>query len=67
MSELSRDEINFLRLVQRSEDIGDGWRQVSDILWQLVERFDRPELIDKDADKKRVRLSERGLIVAGYL
>lgn len=60
----------LIRLIQRSPDAGDGWRAVSAVLWQLVDRFERKELIEavKNEDGTGViRLSERGAILADYL
>lgn len=45
---LSTGAKSFLRLVQRSKDIGDGWRQVSAVLWPLVIGFENKELIEVD-------------------
>jgi hypothetical protein len=64
---LSAKEKGFLRLIQRSPDIGDGWRQVSDALWALVAFFGKQELIETDCENKRVRLSHDGAIVVRYL
>jgi hypothetical protein len=64
---LSEHEISFIRLVLRSDDVGDGWRNVSNILWRLVRDFKPKELIEIDEPNSRVRLSERGQIVAEYL
>lgn len=67
MSKLADTEVNFLKLIIRSTDRGDGWRQVSTLLWRLVHEFKPKELIEIDYDKLRVRLSERGKIVVEYL
>jgi hypothetical protein len=58
---------SFLKLLLRSPDIGDGWRQVSDVVWPLVSGFDKKELLELNEDEKRVRLSPDGLVVANYL
>lgn len=60
----------FLRLLLRSPDRGDGWRLVSKMVWPLVQDFEHPELIEfiQDPDgTNRVRLTERGKIVADYV
>jgi hypothetical protein len=57
----------FLRLLLRSPDHGDGWRMVSDVCWQLVEDFQSPELIEIDKIGKRIRLTENGKLVASYI
>ena len=70
MSKLTREEIGFLRLVQRSPNDGDGWRSVGKMLWPIVIGFKRPELIETEAlpdGMGRVRFSERGEIVLSYL
>lgn len=60
---------SFLQLLMRLPDTGDGWRQVSEILWPLVARFSAPELLECDRQTQggRVRLSENGLLVTKYL
>lgn len=76
MSKLTDSEETFLRLVLRSKDAYDGWRNVSQVVWPLVLKFQdtRPELVDvkpfdmaTDKLAGRVRLTERGRIVAEYL
>lgn len=70
MAALTDSDINLIRLIQRSPDAGGGWRKVSAILWQLVERFGRKELIETvqaDDGTGVVRLSARGLIAVDYI
>lgn len=65
---LGAKDIDFLRLIQRSHDIGDGWRQMSETLWLfLVPRFEYKELLELNETERKVRLSERGKIVVEYL
>ncbi len=55
----------LLGLIQRSADIGDGWRQVSDVLWPHVQ--DAPgELVELDDIQKRIRLTSEGSAVLTY-
>lgn len=65
MSALSARDKGFLHLILRSPDLGDGWRRVSDMVWPLVEKFPHQELIE--TRQSEVRLSEKGVTVAGYL
>jgi hypothetical protein len=61
---------NFLRLVLRSNDVGGGWRVFTNVTWQLVREFKYQELLDVEPNNDgfgRVRLSERGKIVAEYV
>lgn len=70
MSALKDSEKRFLRLILRSKDIGDGWRNVSLHVWTLVADFKRKELIEAErfeAGAGKVRLSERGRIVVEYI
>lgn len=63
-------DISFLRLLRRSKEVGDGWRNVSMGFWSLVEEFGQPELIEVKPSGDgggRVRLTERGSIVVDYL
>jgi len=57
---------NFLSLLLRSPDKGDGWRSVSNMLWPLVDGFGQKELIET-RDNAFVRLSEKGKIVMEYI
>lgn len=57
---ISTQDKDFLRLIARSPDRGDGWRSVSKVCWTLVEQFGTPELIEVDSDNMRVRLTPDG-------
>lgn len=57
---------DFLRLLDRSPDRGDGWRSVSETCWPLVEQFGVPELIEIDKDNMRVRLTDSGIAVVHF-
>jgi preprotein translocase subunit SecA len=63
---ISRFDRDFLLLLVRSKDIGDGWRQVSDRLWKLVTMFSEPELIEVDEPNKRVRLTDKGATIVEF-
>jgi hypothetical protein len=64
---MTEEQKSLLRLVARSPDIGDGWRQVSDVLWTHVQKWAHPGLTEIDEGLKRIRLSPDGLIVMRYL
>ena len=69
---LCAEDKNFLRLIQRSPDIGEGWRNVSPQLWTLVEERLKtiPALIEAELEPTgggRVRLTEEAQIVMKYL
>jgi hypothetical protein len=64
---LSSKESGTLKLIMRSPDIGDGWRQVSGILWNLVTTDVPAELVEFDHDNKRVRLNGDGNVLARYI
>lgn len=64
---MTQQDKNFIKLIQRSPDHGNGWRQVSDLCWELILEFKQPDLIEIDTELKRVRLSHDGTIVAKYL
>ncbi len=48
----------FLRLLLRSPDEGDGWRSFSKTLWPLVSMFESPDLLEIDKPGMRGRLTE---------
>ena len=62
--------IDFIRLVLRSPDEGDGWRSVSKMLRNFATKMveDAPQLYEtKEEDGKlSVRLSEEGLVLGKY-
>jgi hypothetical protein len=69
MTKLTPKESNFLRYILRSPYAGNGWRVVSRAAWSLVEKFERPELIETKLINGigYFRLSREGLTVAGHL
>jgi hypothetical protein len=67
---ISIDSRQFLRLLLRSPDLGDGWRRVSKMVWPLVEEFTEQDLIEKlesDEGGGNVRLSQKGQAVIEYV
>ena len=68
---LSRDQITMMKLILRSRDTGDGWRNVSKNLSNHVKHTTakRPELyeLNEDSEKLCVRLSPRGVILGDYI
>jgi hypothetical protein len=66
---LTDREKGFLSLILRSPDQGDGWRNVSAVVWPLVAEFKRQELIEIQycGDDRHVRLTPEGNTVAKYL
>ena len=70
MSVLNEKHKPFIRLILRSPDVGDGWRNVSDVLRKTVLSgiTEFPELYEtREMTGLQVRLSERGNIVKDYL
>jgi hypothetical protein len=67
---LTDNENSFLRLLMRSPDRGDGWREVSRTCRPLVDSFAHQELIEKKTNEDgsgMVRLSDRGSVLVDYL
>jgi acetamidase/formamidase len=68
MSKLTPQQKSFVALIVRSEDKGDGWRQVSKAVWPLVAKAALPtDLLEVDADTLRVRFTDAGNAVAAYV
>jgi len=63
---LKPQDADFLRLVNRSPDRGDGWRSVSKTCWPLVTAFTTPELIEIDEPNMLVRLTDEGQAVVDF-
>lgn len=59
---MKQDQKDFLRLVERSPDRGEGWRSISEQLLPLCERHaaELPELLGLDKEGKRIRFTEKG-------
>lgn len=58
--------LNFLRLVERSQDLGDGWRQCSQPVWDRIVMLMPDgvlELVDINARDRQVRLTDTGRAV----
>lgn len=57
---LTRWQKNLAALVERSKDLGGGWRQVGNSLWPSVEGWaaERPDVFDLDAANKRIKLTD---------
>lgn len=69
-NKLPQQQKDFLRLVLRSPDVGDGWRSVSPILVPVTKKqvASNPELFEtRDEDGFLIRLTERARIVTDYL
>lgn len=75
---LSDQDRSFIHLILRSKDDGDDWRVVSDKVWPLAEMFysRHTELLEVEVYTMsprpplmygRIRLTEKGKIVAEYL
>ena len=67
---ISDQDKDFIRLLLRSKDTGDGWRNVSKQVWPLVEQFGEQRLLEKQAGEDgsgKVRLTDNGQTVAEYL
>jgi uncharacterized protein (DUF736 family) len=70
MSEFDEKHSPFIKLILRSPDVGDGWRNVSNVLRKVVTAgiAEFPELYEtREMAELQVRLSERGNIVKDYL
>lgn len=65
---LTREQKNLLELIERSKDIGGGWKQVNDTLWAgLVLKIDLGELAELDHENKRIRLTREGKFLLVWL
>lgn len=51
---------SFIGLLKRSKNIGDGWRQVSDALWEFVkaQAAKQPSVFELDHSNKRIRFAD---------
>lgn len=71
MNKLSQQQKDFLRLVLRSPDQGEGWRRVSKTLTPITQDMiaTNPELFESETRDEHffIRLSDRGSVLVDYL
>jgi len=65
--QLTQQQRDILHLLMRSPDSGDGWRMCSPIVFEKVIVPMSDELVEKDTDQKRVRLTEEGKTVFKWM
>lgn len=63
------DHMELLRLIQRSDDIGEGWRNVPNALWNFIQTqaTKLPELVELHSTEQKIRLTDEGLIVYKWM
>lgn len=64
---LSQQQKDLMKLLQRSPDSGDGWRNCAP---KIFENFILPmpdELIEKDIEKKQARFTVAGQAVVDWM
>jgi hypothetical protein len=58
--------VALLKLVDRSADAGDGWRQVKDGgLWQVISRDADLDYFEINNDLRRIRMTDAGKALLG--
>jgi len=59
---MNQSNKDFLKLIKRSPDRGDGWRSISDQLLPLCESAANamPDLLEFEKENSRIRLTEMG-------
>lgn len=68
LKDVSIQQIGLLKLINRSPDIGDGWRQTSQKLWEsLVLKLFHIDLMELDHENTRVRLTSDGNTLLRYI
>jgi len=55
---ISNKDMNILRLIYRSPDVGSGWRQTSSQLWPLIVTIGNSDMVELDHENKRIRLTD---------
>lgn len=64
---ITEKQAQLMKLIARSADIGEGWRQVPDPIWNAVKHFARSDLMEIDEPSKRIRLTDDGRVVLKYI
>jgi hypothetical protein len=59
---MTQAQKDFLHLIARSPDRGEGWRSISGVLLPMSEQIagQLPELLEFEKDSSRIRLTEKG-------
>lgn len=63
---ITQIEKGLLRLIERSPDIGEGWRQVSQLLWPTVSANCHPQLMELNTENRRIRITAEGETIMRY-
>lgn len=63
---LNQADKDLLRLINRSPDIGSGWRQVGKMLWPHVTKIAHSDLTELDEANLRIRFTEEGETIVRY-
>jgi len=64
---LTNEQRKVLQLVLRSPDRGEGWRTCSQAAFDNLVMPMPDELFEKDAEQRRVRLTEKGNAIAEWM
>ncbi len=59
---MTQDQKDFLHLINRSPDRGDGWRSISNVLLPTCKKLagELPELLEFEEENSRIRFTEKG-------
>jgi hypothetical protein len=60
-------QIDVLKLILRSPDRGNGWRSCAPVLFEKLIKDMPDELVEKDADGLRARLTDDGEALAEWM
>ena len=59
MSYITPKEKDLITLIKRSNDIGDGWRIISNICWPFALQLKDSKLFEFDHHRKRIRIKPK--------
>ena len=68
LKNVSLQQIDLCKLINRSPDVGDGWRQSGPSLWtNLILKVKHDDLMELDHDNMLVKLTNEGSILLQYI
>ncbi len=67
MPSLSQSQKSAIQLIVRTRDAGDGWRQCTQNTYSMIANSLPSDLLERDDEKKMVRLTSEGLVVAKWI
>lgn len=67
MNKLTQQQKDCINLILRSQDLGEGWRQCSPKIFEIIIQTLPEELLERKEQNQQVRLTTEGQTVSKWL